>query len=35
MLELSERRLIERFGADATLPDVLTALASCERRADF
>ena len=28
-------RLIERFGADAALPDVLLALASCERRADF
>ncbi len=28
-------RLIERFGADAALPDVLTALASCERRGDF
>ncbi len=28
-------RLIARFGADAALPDVLTALASCERRGDF
>jgi hypothetical protein len=27
--------LIERFGADAALPDMLLALASCERRADF
>ena len=27
--------LIERFGADAALPDVLLALASCERRGDF
>lgn len=25
--------LIERFGADAALPDVLLALAECERRA--
>jgi hypothetical protein len=29
------RGSIERFGADAALPDVLMALASCERRADF
>jgi hypothetical protein len=28
-------RLIERFGADIALPDLLVALASCERRADF
>ena len=28
-------RLISRFGADAALPDVLMALAECERRADF
>lgn len=28
-------RLIERFGADAPLPDVLVALANCERRGDF
>ena len=27
--------LIERFGADAALPDVLMELASCERRKDF
>jgi hypothetical protein len=27
--------LMARFGADAALPDVLLALASCERRADF
>ena len=27
--------LVERFGADAALPDVLLALAACERRADF
>ncbi len=27
--------LIQRFSADAALPDVLMALASCERRADF
>ncbi|MGO9429259.1 hypothetical protein [Rhodoblastus sp.] len=27
--------LIERFGADAALPDVLLELAACERRADF
>jgi hypothetical protein len=26
--------LMARFGADAALPDVLLALASCERRAD-
>ena len=28
-------RLISQFGADAALPDVLMALAECERRADF
>ena len=28
-------RLLARFGADAALPDVLLALVSCERRADF
>lgn len=28
-------RLAARFGADAALPDVLVALASCERRGDF
>src|SRR5208283_4922760 len=27
--------LIQRFGADAALPDVLHELASCERRADY
>ena len=27
--------LMTRFGAGAALPDVLMALASCERRADF
>ena len=27
--------LVERFGADAALPDVLEALARCERKADF
>ncbi len=27
--------LIERFGADAALPDVLLGLAACERRKDF
>ena len=27
--------LIERFGADAALPDVLMDLAACERRNDF
>lgn len=27
--------LIERFGADAALPDVLMDLAACERRKDF
>ncbi len=27
--------LVARFGADAAPPDVLMALASCERRADF
>jgi hypothetical protein len=27
--------LVARFGADAALPDVLIALASCERRGDF
>jgi hypothetical protein len=27
--------LLARFGADAALPDVLMALASCERRKDF
>jgi hypothetical protein len=27
--------LVERFGADAALPDVLLALAACERREDF
>ncbi len=27
--------LIARFGADAALPDVLVALAACERPADF
>ncbi len=27
--------LVERFGADAALPDVLLELAACERRADF
>ena len=27
--------LVPRFGADAALPDVLMALAACERRADF
>ena len=27
--------LIARFGAEAALPDVLLALASCERRANF
>ena len=28
-------RLLARFGADTALPDVLMALASCERRPDF
>ena len=28
-------RLIERFGADAALPDVLVELARCERRKGF
>jgi hypothetical protein len=27
--------LMARFGPDAALPDVLMALASCERRRDF
>jgi hypothetical protein len=27
--------LVARFGEDALLPDVLMALASCERRLDF
>jgi hypothetical protein len=27
--------LIERFGADTALPDVLMDLAACERRKDF
>jgi hypothetical protein len=27
--------LMARFGADAALPDVLMALAACERRKDF
>ena len=27
--------LVARFGADAALPDVLMALALCERRKDF
>ncbi len=27
--------LVARFGADAALPDVLMALATCERRRDF
>jgi hypothetical protein len=27
--------LVERFGTDAPLPDVLMALATCERRPDF
>ena len=27
--------LLARFGADAALPDVLMALAACERRKDF
>jgi hypothetical protein len=27
--------LVERFGEDIALPDLLLALASCERRADF
>jgi hypothetical protein len=27
--------LIERFGPDAALPDVLIALATCDRRRDF
>ena len=27
--------LLARFGQDATLPDVLMELASCERRRDF
>ena len=27
--------LMQRFGADAALPDVLMALASCDRRSDF
>ena len=27
--------LIQRFGADTALPDVLHELASCERRADY
>jgi len=27
--------LVARFGADIALPDLLVALASCERRADF
>ncbi len=31
----SRDRLIERFSADIALPDLLVALASCERRADF
>jgi len=28
-------RLVERFGADAALPDVLIALASCDRQSGF
>jgi hypothetical protein len=28
-------RLIERFGADAAMPDVLMDLAACERRKSF
>jgi hypothetical protein len=28
-------RLIERFGADAAMPDVLMDLAACERRKNF
>jgi hypothetical protein len=28
-------RLIERFGADAAMPDVLVELAQCGRRANF
>jgi hypothetical protein len=31
----SAQRVIERFGADAALPDVLMDLAACERRKDF
>jgi hypothetical protein len=31
----AKARLIERFGADAAGPDVLTELAQCERRKDF
>lgn len=27
--------LVTRFGADIALPDLLLALAACERRADF
>ena len=27
--------LVERFGADIALPDLLMALAQCERRRDF
>jgi hypothetical protein len=29
------QKVIKRFGADAALPDVLVALASCQRRANF
>jgi hypothetical protein len=31
----SSARLIERFGADAASPDVLTDLAACDRRKSF
>jgi hypothetical protein len=33
--ELCRDGLMARFGADAALPDVLMALATCERRQDF
>jgi hypothetical protein len=31
----AKARLIERFGADARGPDVLVALAACERRKNY
>jgi hypothetical protein len=31
----AKARLMERFGADAAGPDVLTELAACERRKNF
>jgi hypothetical protein len=31
----AKARLMARFGADIALPDVLVAIAQCERRKDF